>query len=77
MRVELPDYTGLANEYIKAGMEMGYSKADLNGHYSEGKMRFDLMQITIGIGIRYYRPLVCKVGIKDLKFQDLTPSTMQ
>ena len=36
MRLEVPHYTGLANEFIEAGMEFGYPHADLNGFVTEG-----------------------------------------
>ncbi|CAG7642655.1 unnamed protein product [Allacma fusca] len=49
LRIEQPDYTGLAAEFVRAGMELGYSQADLNGFVHEG---FDALNYPIKRGQR-------------------------
>jgi len=33
------EYTGMAEDYIRAAGELGYPRADLNGYYTQGKPR--------------------------------------
>jgi len=36
LNVEIPDYTGLASTFVRAGSEIGVPEVDLNGNFSEG-----------------------------------------
>ncbi|XP_035710955.1 oxygen-dependent choline dehydrogenase 1 isoform X2 [Folsomia candida] len=50
IRVALPEYTGMADVYVKAAGELGYPRQDLNGYYTEG---FDTIFYPIKNGRRF------------------------
>jgi len=37
LQLEIPGYTGVAKEFIRAGQEIGYEHVDLNARFDEGK----------------------------------------
>lgn len=49
LRIEAPDYTGTAAEFIRAGQEFGYPNRDLNAPFTEG---FDVLRYPIKGGRR-------------------------
>ncbi|ODM89498.1 Oxygen-dependent choline dehydrogenase [Orchesella cincta] len=49
LRIERPDYIGLAPEFVRGAEELGYPNVDLNAPYSEG---FDVIQYPIKRGVR-------------------------
>jgi hypothetical protein len=36
LRIRNPDFSGLGNEWVGAGEELGYPNIDFNGKYTEG-----------------------------------------
>ncbi|CAL8094312.1 unnamed protein product [Orchesella dallaii] len=49
LRIERPDYIGLAPEFVRAAEELGYPNVDLNAPYTEG---FDIIRYPIKRGVR-------------------------
>ncbi|ODM99988.1 Glucose dehydrogenase [FAD, quinone] [Orchesella cincta] len=49
LQIQIPDCVGLAEEWNRAGVEMGYPHIDLNGRHTEG---FDTVFYPIKTGVR-------------------------
>ncbi|ODM89499.1 Glucose dehydrogenase [FAD, quinone] [Orchesella cincta] len=66
LRIERPDYIGLAPEFVRGAEELGYPNVDLNAPYSEG---FDVIQYPIKRGVRQ---ATYKAFIEPVRYQTLT-----
>ncbi|ODM87631.1 Oxygen-dependent choline dehydrogenase [Orchesella cincta] len=50
IRIQLPEYTGMGDIYVKAAGELGYPRQDLNGYFTEG---FDTIYYPMKGGRRH------------------------
>jgi len=57
IRLIWSEYTGMAEEYVRAAGELGYPRADLNGYYTEGNLTGLLVESFNLSGHRYKEQL--------------------
>lgn len=75
LRVELPDYTGSAREFVRAGMDLGYPNVDLNAPFQEG---FDVVRYPLLRGVRqapykaFLEPARSRPSLTIMKFARVT-----